>query len=156
MVELRRDRAGGVPAAHRPRVFDRVVVRPSFPCPACPVSVRLITTVRNVSAGRKRVRVRANFNGRAVRMGTFALRPGQRRTLTRRLAVPGPRLWTPATPFLYPVAFSAAAGSRGRLTTAAGYTVHAGLRSVRVRGGRLLLNGVPVNLRGLAVHEDLP
>ena len=35
--------------------------------------------------------------------------------------------------------------------------VHTGLRSVRVRAdGRLLLNGLPVNLRGVAVHEDLP
>ena len=136
--------------------FDRVVVRPSVPCPTCRVTVRLITMVRNVSAERKRVRVRANFGGLGVNLGTVALRPGRRRTLTRRIAVSGPRLWTPATPYLYPVTFSAAAGSRGRLTTAARYTVHTGLRSVSVRAGRLMLNGLPANLRGLAIHEDLP
>jgi beta-glucuronidase len=136
--------------------FDRVVVRPSVPCPTCRVSVRLITTVRNVSTERKRVRVRANFGGLPITMGTVAVRPGGRRTLTRRIPVTAPRLWTPTTPYLYPVAFSAAAGSRGRLTTAARYTVHAGLRSVSVRAGRLLLNGLPVNLRGVAIHEDLP
>ena len=133
--------------------FDRVVVRPSVPCPTCRVTVRLITVVRNVSSRRRRVRVRANFGGLAVSMGTVAVRPGSRRTLTRRIAVSGPHLWTPATPFLYPVAFSATTGSG----VAARYRVHTGLRSVRVRAdGRLLLNGLPVNLRGVAVHDDMP
>jgi beta-glucuronidase len=109
--------------------------------------------VRNVSNRRRRVRVRANFGGLAVNMGTVAVRAGGRRTLSRRIVVGGPHLWTPATPFLYPVAFSATTGSG----VVARYRVHTGLRSVRVRGdGRLLLNGVPVNLRGVAVHDDLP
>jgi beta-glucuronidase len=137
--------------------FERVVVRPSVRCPTCPVSVRLITTVRNVSSRRQRVRVRANFGGLGVRVGTVVLAPGRRRQLSRRIPVAGPRLWTPQTPFLYPVRFSASAGSGGRLRRVARYTVHTGLRSVRVRAdGRLLLNGLPVNLRGVAIHEDLP
>jgi beta-glucuronidase len=137
--------------------LERVVVRPSVPCPTCRVSVRLITAVRNVSSRRQRVRVRANFGGLGVRMGTVAIGPGRRRTLSRRIAVAGPHLWTPATPFLYTVRFSASAGTGGALRRAAGYTVHTGLRSVRVRAdGRLLLNGLPVNLRGVAIHEDLP
>src|SRR4051794_8472070 len=133
--------------------FDRVAVRPSVPCPTCRVTVRLITLVRNVSGRSRRVRVRANFGGLPVNMGTVAIRPGSRRTLSRRIAVSGPHLWTPTTPFLYPVAFSAATGS----SVAARYLLHTGLRSVRVRAdGRLLLNGLPVNLRGVAVHDDLP
>jgi beta-glucuronidase len=137
--------------------FDRVVVRPSVPCPTCPVSVRLITVVRNVSGRRQRTAVRANFGGLGVRMGTVTLGPGGRRTLSRRIPVAGPHLWTPATPFLYPVAFSATVSSRGRPGVVARYIVHTGLRSVRVRAdGRLLLNGLPVNLRGVALHDDLP
>src|SRR3954469_24239117 len=133
--------------------FDRVVVRPSVLCPTCRVAVRLITVVRNVSARAQRVRVRANFSGLAVRMGTVTVRPRSRRTLTKRIPVFSPHLWTPATPFLYPVAFSATTGSR----VVARYLLHTGLRSVSVRAdGRLLLNGVPVNLRGVAVHDDLP
>jgi len=133
--------------------FDRVVVRPSVPCPTCRVAVRLITVVRNVSARARRVRVRANFSGLAVRMGTVTVRPGSRGTLTKRIPVFSPHLWTPATPFLYPVAFSATTGSR----VVARYQLHTGLRSVSMRAdGRLLLNGVPVNLRGVAVHDDLP
>jgi beta-glucuronidase len=137
--------------------FDRVVVRPFVPCPTCPVSVRLITVLRNLSVRRQRVRVRANFGGLGVSMGTVAIRPGGRRTLSRRIAVSAPHIWTPSTPYLYPVTFSAAARLRSRMSQAARYVVHTGLRSVRVRAdGRLLLNGLPVNLRGLAVHEDLP
>jgi len=137
--------------------LERVVVRPSVPCPTCPVSARLITAVRNDSSRRQRVRVRANFGGLGVRMGTVAIAPGRRRTLSRRVPVTAPHLWTPATPYLYPVTFSASAASRGALRRVARYTVHTGLRSVRVRAdGRLLLNGLPVNLRGVAIHEDLP
>src|SRR3954469_25856379 len=133
--------------------FDRGIVRPSVPCPTCPVAVRLTTVVRNVSGRRRRVRVRANFGGLGVQMGTVAIRPGSRRTLSKRIPVAGPHLWTPTTPYLYPVTFSATTGSG----VAARYVVHTGLRSVRVRAdGRLLLNGVPVNLRGVAVHDGLP
>jgi beta-glucuronidase len=133
--------------------FDRVTVRPSVPCPTCRVFVRLTTVVRNVSGRRRSVRVRANFGGVPVNLGRVTIRPGSRRTLTRRIPVFSPRLWTPATPVLYPVRFSASTGSG----VAARYVVHTGLRSVRVRpDGRLLLNGLPVNLRGVAVHDDIP
>src|SRR3954470_628421 len=73
--------------------FERVVVRPSVPCPTCPVSVRLITMVRNVSNSGQRVQVRANFGGLSVHMGTVAIGPGRRLTLTRRIPVAGPHLW---------------------------------------------------------------
>jgi beta-glucuronidase len=137
--------------------FDRVVVRPSVPCPTCRVTARLITVVRNVTGRRQRVRVRANFGGLGVHMGTVTLRPGARRTLSHRIAFAAARIWTPATPFLYPVTFTASAGSGRRLTTAARYVVHTGLRSVSVRrDGRLLLNGLPVDLRGVALHDDMP
>src|SRR3954468_19099808 len=133
--------------------FDRVIVRPSVPCPTCRVFVRLTTVVRNVSGRPRRVRVRANFGGLRVELGRVTVRPASRRTLTRRIPVFSPHLWTPATPFLYPVRFSATTGSG----VAARYVVHTGLPSVRVRAdGRLLLNGLPVNLRGVAVHDDIP
>jgi beta-glucuronidase len=85
--------------------LERVVVRPSVPCPTCRVSVRLITAVRNVSSRRQRVRVRANFGGLGVRMGTVAIGPG-RRSSTRsgsrrqpgRAARSGARRATRCTP----------------------------------------------------------
>ena len=137
--------------------FDRVVVRPSVPCPTCRVTARLITVVRNTTGRRQRVQVRANFGGLGVHLGTVAVAPGGRRTLSRRIVFTAAHIWTPATPYLYPVTFTASAGVGRRLTTAARYVVHAGMRSVTVRrDGRLLLNGIPVNLRGVALHDDLP
>ena len=133
--------------------FERVVVRPSVPCPTCRVSVRLITVGAQRLRAPPRVRVRANFGGLAVRMGTVAIGPGSRRTLSRRIAVDGAARVDAADAVHLPGDVLRAPRSRG----APPATVHTGLRSVRVRAdGRLLLNGLPVNLRGVAIHEDLP
>ena len=157
VVELRRDRPGGLPAArrpHRPRAGRRAAVRPVSDLPGlCPAdhrgAQRLVPTPARAGPRELRRARRADGHG--------GDRAGRRRTLSRRIPVAGPHLWTPATPYLYPVTFSASAASRGALRRAARYTVNTGLRSVRVRAdGRLLLNGLPVNLRGVAIHEDLP
>ena len=123
--------------------------------PTCPRHVRLTTVVGNVSGRRRRVRVRANFGGLSPCAGHGrhpAREPAD--AVTRRVVVTRAAPRTPQTPFLYPVTFSAHDWVAGRRPLR---TVHTGLRSVRVRAdGRLLLNGVPVNLRGVAVHDDLP
>ena len=61
------------------------------------------------------------------------------------LAVPGARPWGPPDPYLY------------RLEVGHGedeYWLPVGIRSVRVAGARLLLNGQPLRLRGFGMHED--
>jgi beta-glucuronidase len=56
-----------------------------------------------------------------------------------------PQLWSPSCPTLYDVVFRCAGDTvRERI----------GFREVRVDGTRLLLNGEPVYLRGICVHED--
>ncbi len=63
------------------------------------------------------------------------------------LAVPSARPWQPSDPYLY------------RLDLTHGedeYSLPAGIRTVRVAGDRLLLNGEPVQLRGFGMHEDGP
>ena len=60
-----------------------------------------------------------------------------------RLSVPEPKLWTPDSPFLYGL----------RVTLWRGQTMldevrsYAGMRSLRLEGGRFLLNGAPIVLR---------
>jgi beta-glucuronidase len=44
------------------------------------------------------------------------------------------------------------ASIRGR--TVGGWLAHIGVRSIKVRGGRLLINGVPTTLRGASMHEE--
>jgi beta-glucuronidase len=61
------------------------------------------------------------------------------------LPVPSARPWHPDDPYLY------------RLDLAHGedeYSLPVGIRTVRVAGDRLLLNGQPVRLRGFGMHED--
>ena len=62
------------------------------------------------------------------------------------LDVPAARPWSPADPCLY------------RLDVTHGsdeYSLPVGIRTVRVEGDRLLLNGEPVTLRGFGMHEDV-
>jgi len=56
-----------------------------------------------------------------------------------------PRLWSPADPYRYEVRFSLGADV---------WTDRVGLREVRAQGHSILLNGSPVYLKGICVHED--
>lgn len=63
------------------------------------------------------------------------------------VAVPGLALWSPESPRLYDVAVSAA-GDR--------VTERIGFRTIETRGQDILLNGEPVFLRGICLHEENP
>ena len=56
-----------------------------------------------------------------------------------------PDLWSPENPVLYDVTLSAGGDS---------VSDHVGFRRIERRGTRILLNGQPVFLRGISVHED--
>jgi beta-galactosidase len=74
-------------------------------------------------------------------------------TLTLRAEVPDPERWTAETPRLYTVVL-ALLGGRGDTTEIIAQRV--GFRRVEVRGGLLLVNNVPVTLRGVNRHEHDP
>jgi len=61
------------------------------------------------------------------------------------LIVPSARLWSTTDPFLYDLTIT---------TTSDCYALQIGIRSVEVQGGRILLNGQPVQLNGFGRHED--
>ncbi len=61
------------------------------------------------------------------------------------------RLWSPTDPYLYSLEVRHRSGTRTDV-----YPVRVGIRSIRVDGARLLLNGEPVYLRGFGMHEDAP
>jgi beta-glucuronidase len=140
------------------RDFERVQVRPGLGCPGRPATVSLAVALRNDSDAAQRVRLRGTFGTLPVAFREVTIPRGVTRTLTKRLSVPQPHLWRPSDPFLYRVALDASvAAVHGRFMAAAGYRLHAGIRTVSVSpDGRLLLNGAPVNLRGVSVHEDVP
>lgn len=70
-----------------------------------------------------------------------------------QLQVPQARLWHPDDPHLYPFRIELQERAAGERPIDA-YTDELGLRTIEVRGDRLLLNGRPIRLRGFGRHED--
>jgi beta-glucuronidase len=66
--------------------------------------------------------------------------------------VPSARFWSPRDPHLYPLTVTLSDGPRAIDS----YTLDVGIRTVAVRGDRLLLNGQPITLTGFGKHEDFP
>ncbi|HWI85461.1 MAG TPA: glycoside hydrolase family 2 TIM barrel-domain containing protein [Sphingomonas sp.] len=127
-------------------------------------SVRLIETpstfiddmsVRLTADGR--IAVEAGLDGVAMAGQTVTLRiPELAVTITGRtgadgrwsasLAAPSRlRRWSPDTPKLYAVSIT---GGGDTLTDQIGF------RTIAVRGARILLNGKPIFLRGICIHEE--
>ncbi len=129
-----------------------VLVRPELPCPTCAARVLTRVVVRNYGPKTTTVRIAGTFGGRKLKLGTARVEARRFRSFTSRVRVPRPRLWSPASPHLYRVRLSVRAGDRRVLR----YNLHSGVRSITVSGGRLMLNGRAVNLRGVGLHEDDP
>ena len=66
------------------------------------------------------------------------------------LEVPKVEPWSPENPKLYPLTLTLLSGKK----EVDGIELSIGIRTVRVEGERLLLNGKPVILRGTSKHED--
>ena len=66
---------------------------------------------------------------------------------TFRFAAPNVQLWSPAQPKLYHVTVQCGVDQ---------VTEPIGFRTVRTRGREILLNGQPVFLRGISIHEEFP
>jgi beta-galactosidase len=67
--------------------------------------------------------------------------------------VPSPRHWTAETPHLYTLLITLA---DGRGNPAEVLTSRVGFRTVEIRGGQLLVNGVPILIKGVDRHEHDP
>ena len=72
--------------------------------------------------------------------------------LKGELSLPGAGAWSPETPELYTV--TAALARDGEVFD--DLIDRVGLREVRTEGGRILLNGSPLRIRGVCCHEDHP
>lgn len=127
-----------------------VQVLPRLPCRSCPAALDLRAAVRDYGPSAP-VRVTALVGGRRVSLGSARIAHGRTHAFRTRVVVDHPRLWSPPHPNLYPVTV-AAAGAGG----SASWSLRTGIRSVSVRGGRLLLNWRPVHFRGVFLHQDSP
>jgi beta-glucuronidase len=130
--------------------FSTVQVQPFLPCTNCAATVKFRVTVRNYADSAQHVRLVATFGDRRLSLGTVALRPGRFAVLVRSLRVPHPRLWSIGAPNLYSVGLSANVGK----DVVESYALRTGIRSVKLVGGHVLLNGKLLNVRGVGYHED--
>lgn len=132
--------------------ISNVVVRPQLECSKCAASVLMRLTVHNYSSKASGVSVSGRFGSKRVRFASKRVPARGFASFQRRVRIRKPRLWSPASPHLYKARFVVRAGGRKTVAT----TVHSGIRSIKVVNGRLLLNGRPLSLRGVGLHEDDP
>jgi beta-glucuronidase len=131
--------------------LQEFLARPLLPCRACAASVLLQATLRNMTSKKQKVTVRANVGSVRTRLPSVVLGPHEVREVATKVGIRNPRLWEPGSPSLYNVSAAAVVGGR----EAAGWSAQIGIRSIRVNNsGRVLLNGVPVMLRGASFHEE--
>lgn len=114
-------------------------------------SVDVIAQLRNTTARRQRGGIACTIGDKRA-TASFALPAGKPARVRTELEIERPRLWSPRRPFLYPLACRATVAGREESAV----TQHIGLRTITVRDGRLRLNGRPLRLRGVSIHEDHP
>jgi hypothetical protein len=107
--------------------------------------VDVTARVRN-RAGARTIRVEGRLGGRALRFTPIALRAGRSGWVRARVRITHPTLWAPGHPALQTLELSVRGGS--------GWRSKVGLRELRWSGGRLLLNGRRLVLRGASLQED--
>ncbi|MBD8531055.1 MULTISPECIES: glycoside hydrolase family 2 TIM barrel-domain containing protein [unclassified Massilia] len=117
--------------------------------------VQVRTEVANTAAQARTVTLRhaLAWQGRQVAQGQQQVRlaAGERRHVTTALKLARPKLWSPRAPNLYDLTTTLrGSGAADRVTT------RIGVRRLAFEGGRLLLNGAPLQLRGVNRHQEYP
>jgi beta-galactosidase len=85
--------------------------------------------------------------------GSMSIAPGAESVSVIEAAFPSPLRWTAETPNLYTMVLSLR-DPGGRVIEAV--SCKTGFRSVEIRDGRLMVNGVPIRIRGVNRHEHDP
>ncbi len=133
--------------------FANVSARPELPCRTCPATVHVGAIVGNFGALPATAVVEGRIGSQTISFTPGAIAPRGFRLFRSSVRIDKPRLWSPSAPHLYRIVLQVRLGGR----VLQRYTVHTGIRSIQVdQGGRLVLNGEPVSLRGASMHEDDP
>jgi beta-glucuronidase len=127
------------------------LARPILPCRTCPATVLVRATLRNLSGKKQDVRTTASVGGIPARLPKVGLPPHATRVVDATVRIAHPRLWEPGAPQLYQVSAATLVGNHH----STGWSGSIGIRSIHVnRSGRVLVNGLPVKLRGASFHEE--
>ena len=142
-------------------VLKDVGVLPRVNCSTdpCKAAVTVLATAENRTPSWTRARVRlvmvAPDGTETIATIPFPrpIQAGRTARLRARVPVNGTAaLWTPADPQLYQTRVELRTASRVEQQEA----FRTGLRAVRVKGGKLHLNGKPLELYGASIQEDYP
>jgi len=131
--------------------LEQVIVRPVLRCPSCAATIDEQALVVNVTSGPIRVRLNGRFGSVPVDFGAATIPAGATWNAHAAVRVRRPRLWAPGSPTLYRASLTLS-GSAGQQL--AGYVTYTGIRSIKVTGGLLELNGRRLHLRGVGLQEQ--
>jgi beta-glucuronidase len=132
--------------------LSRVTVTPVLPCPTCAATIQEEVTIRNLTGAVQHVALTGRYGNVPLDFGTATIAPHGSWTATTDALVSRPRLWSTQRPYLYRATL-ALSDRRGRRL--GGYVTYSGIRTITVTaGGRLALNGRPLDLRGAFIHEQ--
>jgi len=81
-----------------------------------------------------------------------ALKPGEETEVNVSIPVSDPKKWTAETPYLYTTVLTIDESGKTIETISS----HTGFRKIEIRGRELLVNGVPIKLKGVNRHENWP
>ena len=130
---------------------ENVLVQPRLRKLRGAARVEVTASVRNITSRDRDVTLVLNTEGgerMVLRPQTVA--PKSTREFTETVEIERPKLWQPGSPNLYDMTVSAFV-ERERKSS---YRVTFGVKKLESKGGRLLLNGKRLNLRGASIHED--
>jgi beta-glucuronidase len=136
------------------------IQRPVLLYATSPQAVADLTVTTDIGGRDGRVRVHLNRVGGDAATARFSLRgvdihaetPFAGETADVVLNVPDAAMWSPESPNLYDLTVELAQGGK----TFDRYNLPIGIRTIRVEGDALLLNGQPIYLKGFGRHEDFP
>jgi len=134
---------------------ERVQALPRLACTSCAARVTIRATLRNLTARRVRAAITVRTAGRSVSLAPRYVDANARREVVTKLTIARPRLWGIRRGNLYRLSMRARAS--GSPDEGAPYRTSFGVRHLRKEpDGRVLLNGRPLGLQGVSVHEDDP
>ena len=116
-----------------------------------PAKVEVRAQIRNITTTDRDVTLALNIAGERILTDSQTVRAGATRELSTTFTIERPKLWQPGRPSLYDLSVAAITDGERKST----YRVTFGVKKLEVAsGGRLLLNGRRLNLRGASIHED--
>jgi beta-glucuronidase len=116
-----------------------------------PAMVEVRVELRNLTGRDRNVGLSFRVGDQNLNFARETVPANNRRELVNRFTIERPKLWQPGRPTLYPMTVYADEGGARR----AAYRVRFGVRKLATgRGGRILLNGKRLDLRGASIHED--